>query len=174
MAEAEKADLGVLGLAVMGANLARNAARHGFGVALYNRHGERTDALLRDHGGEGRFIPAKSLEAFVAALKKPRAVIVMVQAGKPVDEVIDELSPHLEPDDILIDGGNSLFSDTIRRVRACEAKRIRFVGMGVSGGEEGALHGPSMMPGGDRAAYERVAPFLTKMAAQAAGRPCCV
>jgi len=174
MTKAEKADLGVLGLAVMGANLARNAARHGFGVALYNRHGERTDALIRDHGQEGRFVPTKSLEAFVGALEKPRAVIVMVQAGKPVDDVIDELMSLLEPDDILIDGGNSLFTDTIRRVGTCEARRIRFVGMGVSGGEEGALDGPSMMPGGDRAAYERVAPFLTKMAAQAAGRPCCV
>ncbi len=97
----------------------------------------------------------------------------MVQAGKPVDDVIDELMPHLEPDDILVDGGNSLFTDTIRRSKALEAKRIRFVGMGVSGGEEGALHGPSMMPGGDRAAYERIAPFLTKMAAQYADRPCC-
>ena len=174
MTDMDKADLGVMGLAVMGANLARNAARHGFGVALYNRHGERTDALVRDHGGEGRFVPAKSLPDFVAALKKPRVVIVMVQAGKPVDDVIDELMPHLEPDDILIDGGNSQFTDTMRRSKACEAKQIRFVGMGVSGGEEGALLGPSMMPGGDRAAYERVAPFLTKMAAQAAGRPCCV
>ena len=173
MTEAQKADLGVLGLAVMGANLARNAARHGFGVALFNRHGERADALVRDHSGEGRFVPAKSLDAFVAALKKPRVVIVMVQAGKPVDDVIDELMAHLEPDDILIDAGNSLFTDTVRRAKACEAKRIRFVGMGVSGGEEGALHGPSMMPGGDRAAYERIAPFLTRMAAQAAGRPCC-
>jgi 6-phosphogluconate dehydrogenase len=173
MTEAEKADLGVVGLAVMGANLARNAASHGFGVALYNRHGERTDALIRDHGEEGRFVPTKSLPELVAALKRPRAVIVMVQAGKPVDEMIDELAPHLEPDDILIDGGNSLFTDTIRRAKACEAKRIRFVGMGVSGGEEGALHGPSMMPGGDRAAYDRIAPFLTKMAAQAAGKPCC-
>ena len=173
MMKVQEADLGVLGLAVMGANLARNAARHGFGVALYNRHSERTDAVVRDHGGEGRFAPAKSLDAFVAALKKPRVVIVMVQAGKPVDDVIDELMVHLEPGDILIDGGNSLFSETIRRVRACEKKRIRCIGMGVSGGEAGALHGPSMMPGGDRQAYERVAPILTRMAAQAAGRPCC-
>ena len=173
MTEPQKADLGVVGLAVMGANLARNAAGHGFGVALFNRHAERTDALIREHGGEGRFVPTKSLAEFAAALKTPRIVIVMVQAGKPVDDMIDELMPHLEPEDILIDAGNSLFTDTIRRVKFCEAKRIRLVGMGVSGGEEGALEGPSMMPGGDRAAYERIAPFLTKMAAQAAGRPCC-
>jgi 6-phosphogluconate dehydrogenase len=173
MTEVQKADLGVLGLAVMGANLARNAARHGFGVALFNRHAERTDVLTREHGGEGRFVPTKSPAEFVAALETPRIVIVLVQAGKPVDDVIDELMPHLEPDDILIDAGNSLFTDTIRRVKLCEAKRIRFVGMGVSGGEEGALEGPSMMPGGDRAAYERIAPFLTKMAAQAYGQPCC-
>ncbi len=173
MTEAQKADLGVLGLAVMGANLARNAARHGFGVALFNRHAKRTDELIREHGGEGRFTPTKDLAEFVAALETPRIIIVLVQAGKPVDDVIDEITPHLEPDDILIDGGNSLFTDTIRRAESCEARRIRFVGMGVSGGEEGALEGPSMMPGGDRAAYDRIAPYLTKMAAQAFGRPCC-
>ncbi len=173
MTEAQKADLGVVGLAVMGANLARNAARRGFGVALFNRHAERTDALVGEHGGEGRFVPTKSPAEFIAALETPRIVIIMVQAGKPVDDIIDELTPHLDPDDILIDAGNSLFIDTIRRAKLCEAKRIRFVGMGVSGGEEGALEGPSMMPGGDRAAYDRIAPFLTKMAAQAAGRPCC-
>ncbi len=173
MTVGQKADLGVLGLAVMGANLARNAAGRGFGVALFNRHAERTDELVRDHGGEGRFSPTKSIAEFVAALSKPRIVIVLVQAGRPVDDVVDELIPHLDPDDILIDAGNSLFTDTIRRAKSCEAKRIRFVGMGVSGGEEGALHGPSMMPGGDRAAYERIAPFLTRMAAKAAGRPCC-
>jgi 6-phosphogluconate dehydrogenase len=173
MTEAQKADLGVLGLAVMGANLARNAARHGFGVALFNRHAERTDALIHEHGAEGRFLPTKSPADFIAALETPRIVIVMVQAGKPVDDIIDELAPHLEPDDIVIDAGNSLFTDTIRRARLCDEMRIRFVGMGVSGGEEGALEGPSMMPGGDRAAYDRIAPFLTKMAAQAYGRPCC-
>ena len=173
MQNGEKADLGVVGLAVMGANLARNAAGHGYGVALFNRHAERTDALIREHGREGRFVATKGLPEFVAALKTPRIVIVMVKAGKPVDEMIDELMPHLEPGDILVDAGNSLFSDTVRRVKACEAKDIRFVGMGVSGGEEGALKGPSMMPGGDRGAYDRLAPIITKMAAQAFGRPCC-
>ena len=173
MSETEKADLGVVGLAVMGANLARNAARKGFGVALFNRHGERTDALMREHGQDGRFVPSKTLADFVASLKTPRIAIIMVKAGKPVDEMIDEIMPHLEPGDILVDAGNSLFTDTQRRVKSCEAKSVRFVGMGVSGGEEGALNGPSMMPGGDRAAYDRLAPFLDKMAAQAYGRPCC-
>ena len=168
------ADLGVVGLAVMGANLARNAARKGFGVALFNRHSERTDALMREHRGEGRFVPTKSLANFVAALAKPRVVLIMVKAGNPVDEAIEELLEHLQPDDIIIDGGNSLFSDTGRRFRRCAERRVRFIGMGVSGGEEGALIGPSMMPGGERAAYERVAPMLTRMAAQVAGRPCCV
>jgi len=172
MTEAPKADLGVIGLAVMGANLARNAARRGFGVALFNRSHGRTEALMRDHGGEGRFLPAGSLAEFVAALSKPRVAIVMVKAGQPVDEMIDALTPLLEPEDILVDAGNSLFSDTARRAKACAARGVRFVGMGVSGGEEGALEGPSMMAGGDRAAYARIAPFINRMAAQAFGRPC--
>jgi len=168
-----KADLGVIGLAVMGANLARNAASRGFGVALFNRHSERTDALMREHGGEGRFVATKSLQDFVSALAAPRIVVVMVKAGGPVDELIDELLPLLQPSDVLVDAGNSLFSDTMRRSKVCRAKDIQFVGMGVSGGEEGALKGPSMMPGCERAAYRRIAPFFTKMAAQAAGAPCC-
>ncbi len=167
------ADIGVMGLAVMGANLARNAARKGFGVALFNRHSERTDELVAEHGREGRFLPSRELPGFVGSLKRPRAVIIMVQAGRPVDEVIEELAPHLNPDDIVIDGGNSLFTDTARRYEALAAKRIRFVGMGVSGGEVGALEGPSMMPGGDRAAYDRIAPMLDKMVAQVDGTPCC-
>jgi hypothetical protein len=166
-------DLGVLGLAVMGANLARNAARKGFGVALYNRHGGRTDDLMRDFGHEGRFTPTKDLKSFVAAMAKPRVVVIMVQAGKPVDDVIDELMPYLEPDDIVIDGGNSLFTDTDRRFTSLKEKKIRFIGMGVSGGEEGALEGPSMMPGGEKDAYARIEPMVTKMAAQVDGTPCC-
>ena len=166
-------DLGVLGLAVMGANLARNAARKGFGVALYNRHGGRTDDLVREFGHEGRFTPTKDLKAFVAALAKPRVVLIMVKAGNPVDDVIDELLPYLEADDIVIDGGNSLFTDTNRRFTALKEKKVRFIGMGVSGGEEGALEGPSMMPGGERSAYTRIEPMVTKMAAQVDGTPCC-
>jgi len=168
----ELCDLGVMGLAVMGANLARNAARKGFGVALYNRHGDRTDKLMADHGHEGRFTPSKDVAGFAASLSKPRVLIIMVKAGKPVDDVIAELEPHLEEGDIVIDGGNSLFTDTDRRFAALKQKKLRFIGMGVSGGEEGALEGPSMMPGGERSAYDRIAPMVTKMAAQVEGTPC--
>ena len=168
----ELCDIGVIGLAVMGANLARNAARKGFGVALYNRHGGRTDALVSEFGQEGRFVPSKDIASFVASLAKPRAMIIMVKAGKPVDDVIAELVPHLDAGDIVIDGGNSLFSDSDRRYRDLKDKGLRFIGMGVSGGEEGALLGPSMMPGGERDAYERIAPMVTKMAAQVDGEPC--
>ncbi len=170
---AQLSDLGVMGLAVMGANLARNAARKGFGVALFNRHGDKTDALMTEFGHEGRFTPTKELKDFVAALSKPRVIIIMVKAGKPVDEVIDDLVPLLEPDDIIIDGGNSLFTDTNRRFDTLKEKKLRFIGMGVSGGEEGALEGPSMMPGGERDAYARIEPMVTKMAAQVKGTPCC-
>lgn len=166
-------DLGVLGLAVMGANLARNAVRNGFGVALYNRHGGRTDDLVRDFGHEGRFTPTKDLRAFVDTLATPRVIVLMVQAGKAVDDVIAELLPYVEADDIVIDGGNSLFTDTERRFASLKEKKVRFVGMGVSGGEIGALEGPSMMPGGDREAYARIEPMVTRMAAQVAGAPCC-
>ena len=157
----------------MGANLARNAARKGFGVALYNRNGARTDDLITQFGSEGRFSPAKTIPDFVSALAKPRAMIIMVKAGQPVDDVIAELVPHLEAGDIIIDGGNSLYTDTSRRFHALKEKNIRFLGMGVSGGEEGALEGPSMMPGGEREAYARIEPMVTKMAAQVDGTPCC-
>jgi 6-phosphogluconate dehydrogenase len=166
-------DLGVLGLAVMGANLARNAARKGFGVAVYNRNAARTDDLVSHFGHEGRFTPSKKLGAFAQSLARPRAVVLMVQAGKPVDDVIEELLPHLEPDDIVIDGGNSLFTDTERRFAALKGKNIRYVGMGVSGGEIGALEGPSIMPGGEKGAYARIEPMVLKMAAQVEGTPCC-
>ncbi len=169
---AELADIGVLGLAVMGANLARNAAQKGFGVALYNRHADRTHALVKEHGGEGRFFAAETLPEFVSKIARPRPILIMVKAGAPVDQVIDELLPHLEQGDIVIDGGNSHFTDTNRRARALKAKGFRFVGMGVSGGEEGALHGPSMMPGGEREAYQRIEPMVRKMAAQVDGTPC--
>ena len=168
----ELCDIGVIGLAVMGANLARNAARKGFGVSLYNRHGSRTDALMAEFGHEGRFTPSKDVAGFVASLAKPRAMIIMVKAGKPVDDVIAELVPHLDEGDIVVDGGNSLFSDSDRRSAALKEKGLRFIGMGVSGGEEGALLGPAMMPGGERDAYERIAPIVTRMAAQVEGEPC--
>ena len=170
---AELADIGVTGLAVMGANLARNAARKGFRVAVHNRSPEKTDRLLSDHGDEGAFVPSHSIEEFVASLSKPRAIVIMVKAGKPTDDVIAELVPHLEAGDIVIDAGNALFSDTRRRERALAEKQLLFVGMGVSGGEEGALEGPSIMPGGAKAAWERIAPMVTKMAISVDGTPCC-
>jgi len=170
---ADLADLGILGLSTMGANLARNAARKGFGVAVYNRHGEKTEELIANHGSEGRLIPAKTIPDFVASLGRPRAMIVLVKAGKPVDDVIAELVPHLEEGDIIIDGGNSLFTDTSRRFHSLKDRGLRFLGMGVSGGEVGALEGPSMMPGGDSQAYARIEPMVAKMAAQVDGKPCC-
>ena len=166
-------EIGLTGLATMGANLARNAARKGFPVAVHNRHRERTDALVREHGGEGTFVAAATPQELVAAVKRPRPIVIMVKAGRPVDQVIDELVPHLDQGDILIDGGNSLFTDTRRRVAALAEKGLRFIGMGVSGGEEGALEGPSMMPGGDLEAYGRIEPMVTRMAAQVDGTPCC-
>ncbi len=170
---ADNCDIGVTGLAVMGANLARNAARKGFAVAVHNRTNEKTDELVRDFGSEGTFVAAHDAQAFVAALRTPRAILMMVKAGKPVDDVIAELAPHLERGDILIDGGNSLFTDTQHRGKELEGKGIRYIGTGVSGGEEGALEGPSMMPGGDADAYARVQPIFEKMAAQVDGTPCC-
>ena len=166
-------DIGITGLAVMGANLARNAARKGFAVAIHNRTPAKTDELIAEHGAEGTFVAAHDSKAFVAALKRPRAIVMMVKAGAPVDAVIAELAPLLDGDDILIDGGNSLFTDTVRRATELEGRGIRYLGVGVSGGEEGALLGPSMMPGGDPAAYERVRPIFEKMAAQVDGTPCC-
>ncbi|MCB4770530.1 NADP-dependent phosphogluconate dehydrogenase [Ancylobacter sp. Lp-2] len=167
------ADIGVYGLATMGANLARNAAGKGFTVAVANRNHERTDELIAEHGAEGSFVPSQSIADFVASIATPRPILIMVKAGAPVDAVIEELLPHLDPGDIIIDGGNSLFTDTARRNAYLKDKGFRFVGMGVSGGEEGALIGPSMMPGGEVEAYERVAPMFTRMAAQVDGEPCC-
>lgn len=169
----ELADLGVFGLAVMGANLARNAARTGSRVALYNRTEDKTEELVKDHGKEGIFTPTSSIAEFVAALGKPRVVLIMVKAGKPIDDVIEQLLPHLDAGDIIVDGGNSLFTDTQRREKYLSSKNLLFVGMGVSGGEEGALEGPSMMPGGAKAAWERIAPMMTKMAIAVDGTPCC-
>ena len=170
---AELADLGVTGLAVMGANLARNAAHRGLRVALHNRTDEKTDRLIAEHGSEGDFRPAHSVADFVASLSVPRVVIIMVKAGKPVDAVIDDLVQHMQPGDIIVDGGNSLFEDTRRREKALAARQLHFVGMGISGGEEGALEGPSMMPGGSKEAWERIAPMFTRMAVSVDGTPCC-
>ncbi|MCX5199589.1 NADP-dependent phosphogluconate dehydrogenase [Streptomyces sp. NBC_00249] len=161
------AHIGVTGLAVMGRNLARNLARNGFTVAVHNRTPARTDALLEEFGAEGDFVPARSARELVAALARPRRLVIMVQAGAPTDAVIDELTPLLEPGDVLVDGGNAHFADTRRREAALRALGIHFVGAGVSGGEEGALHGPSLMPGGSKEAYAALAPVLETIAAKA-------
>ncbi|WP_329129729.1 NADP-dependent phosphogluconate dehydrogenase [Streptomyces sp. NBC_01476] len=169
----EKADIGVTGLAVMGSNLARNFARHGYTVALHNRTKAKTDALMEQHGEEGAFIPTGSAEEFVAALERPRRLLIMVKAGKPTDAVIAEFAPLLEEGDVIIDGGNAHFEDTRRRERELREQGIHFVGTGVSGGEEGALNGPSIMPGGSPESYQSLGPMLEKIAAKAKdGKPC--
>jgi 6-phosphogluconate dehydrogenase len=167
------AQVGVVGLAVMGANLARNFARHGHAVALYNRTQARTDALVQAHGDEGTFVPATSVEDFVASLERPRRIVVMVQAGAGTDATIDALVPHLEDGDIVVDGGNAHFEDTRRREAALREHGLHFVGAGVSGGEEGALNGPSIMPGGSRESYDALGPLLEDIAAKVDGEPCC-
>src|ERR1700687_1185478 len=157
----------------MGENLARNLASHGARVAVYNRTRRRTDEFMAAHSREGDFRPAGSLEELARILAPPRAILLMVKAGSAVDEAIDSLSRVLEPGDTIIDGGNSLFLDTRRRAAALEAAGFGFIGAGVSGGEEGALRGPSIMPGGTRASYERVAEMLTAISAKVEGVPCC-
>ncbi|WP_298613992.1 NADP-dependent phosphogluconate dehydrogenase [uncultured Thermosynechococcus sp.] len=165
-------DFGVIGLAVMGENLALNVERNGFSVAVYNRTPSRTEAFMAERAAGRRFKATYSLEEFVASLSRPRRILAMVKAGKPVDDLIQQLKPLLEPGDILIDGGNSLYTDTERRVAEMEAAGLCFFGMGVSGGEAGALNGPSLMPGGSREAYQALEPILTKIAAQVDDGPC--
>ncbi len=173
-AEQATADIGVTGLAVMGRNLARNLARHGNAVALHNRSPERTRSLVAEHGGEGTFVPSESMPEFVASLRRPRAVIVMVQAGPATDAVINDLTPLLDAGDIVVDCGNSHYTDTRRREAALRDLGLHFVGCGVSGGEEGALRGPSIMPGGSPESYQRLGPMFESIAAQVDGTPCCV
>ncbi|MBT9317555.1 decarboxylating NADP(+)-dependent phosphogluconate dehydrogenase [Leptothoe spongobia] len=163
---------GVIGLAVMGENLALNVERNGFPISVYNRSREKTDAFMANRAVGKNVVAAYSLEEFVASLERPRRVLLMVKAGKPVDAVIDQLMPLLDPEDMIIDGGNSLYEDTERRVKTLEGAGFRFIGMGVSGGEEGALNGPSLMPGGTRAAYESIEPIVKKIAAQVDDGPC--
>jgi 6-phosphogluconate dehydrogenase len=171
----EKAQIGVTGLAVMGRNLARNFARHGHTVALHNRSYGRTKELVDSYGHEGTFLPAETAEEFVASLERPRRVIIMVKAGGPTDAVIDEFAPLLEEGDMLIDAGNAHFLDTRRREAALRERGLHFVGTGVSGGEEGALHGPSIMPGGSKESYQALGPLLEDIAAKADdGETCCV
>jgi 6-phosphogluconate dehydrogenase len=168
-----KAQLGVTGLAVMGRNLARNFARHDYTVAVHNRTVSRTRELIDEFGHEGSFVPAESPEDLVAALERPRCLLTMVKAGAPTDAVIEEFAPLLEPGDVIIDGGNAHFADTRRREANLRERGIHFVGSGVSGGEEGALHGPSIMPGGSARAYESIGPMLEAISAKVDGTPCC-
>jgi 6-phosphogluconate dehydrogenase len=165
--------IGVTGLAVMGANLARNMARHGIPVAVHNRTPAKMDELVREFGHEGPMTGTTTVEQFVAELERPRRIVMMVKAGPPVDAVAEELAAHLDPGDILIDGGNSHFHDTRRRVEHYRERDLRFIGTGISGGEEGALLGPSIMPGGDAEAYAAVQDIFETIAALIDGTPCC-
>jgi 6-phosphogluconate dehydrogenase len=168
----DKANIGVVGLAVMGSNLARNlASREGNRVAIFNRSPEKTDALAAEHP-EADFVTTKAYQEFADMLQKPRTALIMVQAGKGTDAVIDELVKVFEPGDIIVDGGNALFTDTIRREKAVRETGINFVGAGISGGEEGALNGPSIMPGGSDESWVTLGPILRSIAAVAEGEPC--
>jgi 6-phosphogluconate dehydrogenase len=166
------ADIGVVGMAVMGSNLARNLAHHGNVTAIYNRTASKTDEVIAEHGSEGEFVPSHEIDDFVASLKKPRVAIIMVQAGKGTDAVIDQLADRFEPGDIIVDGGNANFLDTIRREKDLRERNLNFAGTGISGGEEGALNGPSIMPGGSDDAWKRLKPILESIAAEAEGEPC--
>jgi 6-phosphogluconate dehydrogenase len=170
----QKADIGLIGLAVMGENLILNMESKGFTVACYNRTVSKVDEFLGGRGQGKRIIGCHSIEALCDALTSPRKVMLMIKAGQPVDDFIELLLPHLEEGDIIIDGGNSFFGDTIRRTRSLEEKGLRYIGTGVSGGEEGALLGPSIMPGGSPAAWPFVKPIFQAIAARVAdGTPCC-
>src|SRR5215472_703650 len=166
-------DIGLIGLGVMGGNLVLNMESKDFSVAVFNRTTEVTEKFAAERAQGKNIQPTRTLEEFVGALKKPRIAMMMVKAGPPVDSVIGQLAPLLEKGDVIIDGGNSLFTDTQRRERELQGTGIHFVGMGVSGGEEGALKGPSLMPGGSRESWEIIAPIFRKIAAQVDGEPCC-
>ena len=158
-------DIGLIGLAVMGENLVLNIERNGFSVAVYNRTSTKTERFIKGKARGKKIVGTYSIQEFVDALERPRRVIIMVKAGDPVDAMIEQLKEYLEPGDILMDGGNSFFKDTDRRCAACTEAGLHYVGSGISGGESGALNGPSIMPGGPREAYERMEPILTKIAA---------
>ena len=167
-----EANVGVVGLAAMGGSLARNLAHHGNKVAVFNRTYARTEKLMNEHGTEGEFFPAKTLEEFVDSLAKPRTAIIMVKAGEPTYAMINALADLMEPGDIIVDAGNAYFPDTIRREKEISARGLHFVGCGVSGGEEGALLGPSMMPGGSEESWKTLRPIFESIAAKAEGEPC--
>jgi 6-phosphogluconate dehydrogenase len=166
-------DIGLIGLAVMGENLVLNMESKGFRVSVFNRTTEVTEKFATNRGAGKNIVATKTIEEFVASLAKPRKIMIMVKAGAAVDAVIDQLLPNLDKGDVLIDGGNSLYSDTQRREAALSAKGLNYLGIGVSGGEEGALKGPSLMPGGTKEAWEIVSPIYRKIAAQVDGEPCC-
>jgi len=168
------ADIGLIGLAVMGQNLALNIHDHGFRVAVFNRTTSKVTRFLENEAADTDIIGAYTPAEFVAGIKRPRKIILMIQAGEAVDKSIAQLAPLLDEGDIIIDGGNSNFNDTIRRTREVEAMGLLFIGAGISGGEEGARYGPSIMPGGSAAAWEAVKPILQAVAAQVPdGTPCC-
>ncbi|MFC4778408.1 NADP-dependent phosphogluconate dehydrogenase [Paenibacillus sp. GCM10023252] len=167
-----KQQIGVIGLAVMGKNLALNIESRGFTVSVFNRSREKTDDLIKEAAGKN-LVPAYTIEEFVQSLEVPRKILIMVQAGAGTDATIDSLVPHLDEGDIIIDGGNAYFPDTVRRSKDLEAKGFRFIGTGVSGGEEGALNGPSIMPGGQESAYKLVEPILTAISAKVGDDACC-
>ena len=166
------AQIGVVGLALMGSNLARNFARNGHTVAVYNRSTEKTRNFMANHGAEGDFIPSETITDFVASLEKPRRAIIMVQAGNATDAVIHQLADAMDDGDIIIDGGNALYTDTIRREQEIADRGLNFVGAGISGGEEGALNGPAIMPGGPEKTWEALGPLLESIAANVDGVPC--
>ncbi len=168
----EQSTIGLIGLAVMGENLALNIERNGFPIAVYNRSRDKTDKFVEGRAAGKNVTATYSIADFVGALARPRRILIMVKAGSPVDAVIDELKPHLEPGDIVIDGGNSHFPDTERRTVELESQNLKFIGMGVSGGEEGALNGPSLMPGGPESAYREIETITRKIAAQVDDGPC--
>ena len=163
--------IGVVGMAVMGRNLALNIESRGYSVSIYNRSREKTDEVVAENPGK-QLVATYTAQEFVNSLEKPRRILLMVKAGEATDKTIAELTPFLDKGDILIDGGNTYYKDTIRRNRELSEQGFNFIGTGVSGGEEGALKGPSIMPGGQREAYELVAPILEKIAARADGEPC--
>src|SRR5271154_7357718 len=171
----KQSDIGLIGLAVMGQNLALNIADHGFQISVFNRTTEKTDKFVAENPGTpGGVVGTKTLQEFVQSLAKPRKMVILVQAGKATDAVIDGLVPLLEAGDIVIDGGNALWTDTIRREKTLKEKGLRFVGSGVSGGEEGARFGPSLMPGGDPTSWAELKPVWTAIAAKVdakTGRP---
>jgi 6-phosphogluconate dehydrogenase len=171
---ASQAEIGLIGLGVMGQNLALNIADHGFRVAVYNRTAARTEAFAASEAARGsRIVPCATLQDLVAPLRAPRAIILMVQAGAATDEQIAALAPLLAPGDVIVDGGNAHYRDTIRREAALGERGLRLLGTGISGGEEGARHGPSIMAGGVAEAYERVQPIFEAIAAKVGGAPCC-